>query len=195
MEHLIKTHWRSAERIVHTEAYRWYVPEHDHEDILQDTLMRVIRYWKDGKAKDPNSYYLGAVHLSAKTVVMRLKGYHNGDKRPQALKAKGEQDTRAAGLYQPNPDGESMLLDERIIPTVPSAEDVYLATVPNKRQVALRKAIQSLPDRQRTALTHQFYEELTAAESASKMGISLSEVYTLRSNAMRTVKQRLGVNV
>lgn len=195
MEHLIKTHWRSAERIVHAEAYKWYVPEHDHEDILQDTLLRVIRYWKDGKAEDPSAYYLGAVHLSAKTIVMRLKGYHNGDKRPQALKAKGEQDTRAAGLYQPNPDGESMLLDERILPTVPSAEDVYMATVPTKRQTALRRAVDSLPERQRTALTHQFYEELTAAESASLMGLSLSEVYTLRSNAMRTVKRRLGVNV
>jgi RNA polymerase sigma factor (sigma-70 family) len=199
MEALIKTNWRAAERLVHAEAYRWYVPEHAHEDILQETLARTVRYWKLADAKDPTAYFLGAVYLNAKTVVMRLRGFHNGNKRPQAPKAVGEQATDAVGLYQEPArsrttlfdERDSMLLDERILPTMPSAEDVYLATVPSKRQTALREAVDSLPERQRVVLTHQFYEELSVAESASALGLTISEVSSLRSNAVRTLKRKL----
>jgi RNA polymerase sigma factor (sigma-70 family) len=191
MEQLILKNMRAAERLVHAEAYRWNVPEGDHQDILQETLIRVVKYWKLSDAKDPTAYFLGAVYLNAKTVVMRLRGYHNGNKRPQQTKAAGEQATAAAGLYQPTTEGDTLLLDERILPTVPSAEDVYLATVPTKRQTALRRAVDSLPERQREVLTHQFYEELSVAESASVLGLTTSEVSTLRSNAVRTLKRKL----
>jgi RNA polymerase sigma factor (sigma-70 family) len=190
MEALIKTNWRAAERLVHAEAYRWYVPEHDHEDILQETLARTVRYWKLADAKDPTAYFLGAVYLNAKTVVMRLRGFHNGNKRPQSVQAKGLQFTDPVGLYQ-SASEDDLILDERTLPSMPSAEDVYLATVPSKRQAALREAVDSLPERQRVVLTHQFYEELSVAESALALGLTISEVSSLRSNAVRTLKRKL----
>lgn len=191
MNQLIANHYRSAERIVAAEARRWYLPECNHEDILQDVLARTFQYWKPGKARDLDAFFLSTVRLNAKTVVMRLKGFHNGNKRAQAVKARGEDYTQSVGLYQPLTEGDDLILDERILPTVASAEDVYLATVPTKRQTALRRAIQSLPERQRTALTHQFYEELSVAESASLMGVSVRDVYNLRSNGMRRLKELL----
>lgn len=191
MEQLIKKNLRSAERIVHAEAYKWSLPLCEHEDVLHDTLARVVQYWKPGRARDLDAYFLGAVYLNAKTVVMRLKGYHNGHKRPQAVKAAGVSQTYASGLYQPNDEGDLLLLDERIVPTVPSAEDVYLATVPSKRQVALGRAIQSLPERQRTVLTHQFYEDLSVAESAALLGLTNKQVSEARSAGIMALRRKL----
>jgi RNA polymerase sigma factor (sigma-70 family) len=74
---------------------------------------------------------------------------------------------------------------------MPSAEDVYLATVPSKRQAALREAVDSLPERQREVLNHQFYEELSVAESALALGLTTMEVSAIRSNAVRTLKRKL----
>lgn len=180
-----------AKRVVHAESFKWYIPECDQEDILQSTITNVIQYWKPPAIKDPEAYYLSCLHMQARSVVMRLKGYHNGKKRPQQLKAAGEEATSTVGLYQPTTEGDTLLLDERILPTMPSAEDVYLATVPSKRETALREAVDSLPDRQRVVLTHQFYEELSVAESASALGLTISEVSSLRSNALRALKRKL----
>jgi RNA polymerase sigma factor (sigma-70 family) len=191
MEQIIRQNMRSAERIVRAAAYKWGIPLHEHDDVFQESMARTIQYWKPAKAKDPVAYFLGTVYLDAKTIVMRLKGYHNGNKRPQSVKAAGECSTYSVGLYQPVDEGEILLLDERIMPTVPSAEDVYLATVPTKRQQALRRAVDSLPEFQRVALTHQFYEELSVADSASLMGLTTNEVSTLRSNAVRSLKRRM----
>jgi RNA polymerase sigma factor (sigma-70 family) len=74
---------------------------------------------------------------------------------------------------------------------MPSAEDVYLATVPSKRQAALREAVDSLPERQREVLNHQYYEALSVAESASALGLTSSEVYLARNYALRALKRKL----
>lgn len=192
MDELIKQHWRSAERITQVEARSWNIPECDHEDILQATLAEVVKYWKPDKIKDPEAYYLSAVYMTARTVVIRLAGYHRGNKHPQAAKAKGEQATFATGLYQSSSEeGTDVLLDERILPTVPSAEDVYMATVPSKRQEALRGAIESLAPRQREAVSLRFYEELSLDEVAAQMGLSPSQVSQAISTGLRVLKARL----
>lgn len=190
MDQLIRQNRKRIKRVVEGHAYRWHVPRQDYEDVLQETLLRVVQGWKPS-IKDPQAYFLSSVYMNAHTTMARLKGFHNGKKRPQAVKAVGEQNTYAVGIYQPLDGGDDVLLDERILPTVPSAEDVYMQTVPSKRQTALRTAIDGLPERQRTALTHQFYEELSVADSASLMGTTTTEVYALRTNAMKSLKRKL----
>lgn len=192
MDELIKQHWRSAERITQVEARNWNRPSCEHEDILQSTLAEVVKYWKPDKIKDPEAYYLSAVYMTARTVVIRLAGYHRGNKHPQAAKAKGEQATFATGLYQSSSEeGTDVLLDERILPTVPSAEDVYMATVPSKRQEALRGAIEGLAPRQREAVSLRFYEELSLDEVASRMHLSHAQVTTTLGHAMKNLKVKL----
>lgn len=193
MEQLLRRNWRQARRLAFREAKKWHIPNRDWEDIWQDTLVRVLRYHKDAPAsRDPNLYFLGGVRLNARTVAMRKMGYHNGDKRPQSPQARGESLTNLAGLFQTDEeDDDRMLVDERIMQTVPSAEDAYMATLPNKREVALREAMERLPELQRTVLTHQFYEELSVAESACVLGISRTQVSLARSAGMRKLRDEM----
>lgn len=194
MEQLIKDNRVAAWRTVQARARLWNIPHDQLEDIYQTVVAQVCQEWKPGKAKDPKAYYLSMVYIIARRVIMDMMGYHNGDKKPQSVKAAGEQATKAVGLYRAT-DGESMILDERILQTVPSAEDVYLATVPTKRQVQLRTTVQSLPEPHRTALVQQFYDELSVAESATKMGKTDKEVRMLRSAAMRMLRRNMAANV
>lgn len=193
MEHLIRQNKKRIKRVVEGHAYRWYVPRQDYEDVLQETLLRVVQGWKPS-IKDPQAYFLSSVYMNAHTTMARLKGFHNGKKRPRQVKAVGEESTYAVGLYQPLDGGDDVLLDERILPTVASAEDVYMAKLPTRRQTALREAIDGLPEPQRTAMREQVYEELSVAESASSMGISNVQVSLLRSSGTAMLKRRLSPN-
>lgn len=192
MDELIKQYWVQIGWLVRAEARRWHTSEEDMEDVFQDTVARILRYPpKMERAKSPEKYFLGYVQLNAKTVIMTLRGYHNGDKRPQSVKAEGEQNTKPAGLYQPNPEGDSSLMDERILPLVPSAEDTYLATLPNKRQEALRGALETLPERQRTAVTLRYYEALSVDEVASEMGLTVRQAYNALGAGMALLRKQL----
>jgi RNA polymerase sigma-70 factor (ECF subfamily) len=61
------------------------------------------------------------------------------------------------------------------------------------RQLAARvdAALQALPERQRTALVLCHYEDLSMAEAAAAMQISVEAVESLLSRARRSLKQRL----
>ena len=192
MDQLLLDNWKSAQRIVNAESRKWFIPEHDRDDVFQETMARVLRYPHDSsKARDPEAFLMTYVRMNARTVLARLRGYHNGDKRPRSPKAVGEQGTMPVGLYQTFIDGVSGLLDERILPTVASAEDAYMASLPSKRQQALRAAVETLPERVRLAVVHQYYEELSVAESAVILGVSHKQVYDLRSEGTRALKRRL----
>jgi RNA polymerase sigma factor (sigma-70 family) len=194
MDQLLRKNWQPARHIAYAEAHKWRFPDHDFDDVFQDTLERFLRYHKPADvARDTDKYFLGGIYLNAKTVAMRRRGFHNGKARPQSAQAAGEQVTDAVGLFRPIEDGDNdlMLVDERILQTVPSAEDVYMATVPNKRQAALRAAIDGLPDLQRTVLLQQYYEELSVADSARLLGMPEAAVASARAEGMRKLRNRL----
>jgi RNA polymerase sigma factor (sigma-70 family) len=189
MEQLIEKYWASTERLVYAEAYKQGVPVSTVGDVLQETLIRLLRYPpKMESAKDPKQFFLGAVRRNAMQVIYKMQGLRKD--RP-AVKEQGLRNTFEVGLFQELTDGETSLMDERMLPTVPSAEDAYLSTIPNRRQAALREAIGSLPELQRMALTHQFYEELSVAESASLLRVSETAVQNARAAGMRKLKTRL----
>jgi RNA polymerase sigma factor (sigma-70 family) len=189
MDQLIEKHWRSAARIVRAEARRYSVPPSELEEVLQDTLLRMVRYPKAlANARDESKFFSTFVGMNARTVLRDRAGYHNGTK---SAKASGLQATYAVGLYRPAQDGDSNYMDERILPSMASAEDVYFSSLPSKRQEKLREAIESLPEPQRTAMTHQVYEELSQAQSASLMGVSQGLVSYYRVEGTKALKKIL----
>lgn len=168
----------------------------DEQDVFQDTMTRLLRYPPDvSKSRDPKETFLMAVYTNARCVLMDLQGYHNGGRGKRSYKAEGQLNTKPAGLFQTvdryRPDRHTGLMDERILPPVASAEDVYMASVPSRRQQALWDAIETLPERQRVAMTHQYYDELSVAESAERMGVTVQEVYAARGEGMRSLKRKL----
>jgi RNA polymerase sigma-70 factor (ECF subfamily) len=52
-------------------------------------------------------------------------------------------------------------------------------------------AIAALPDRQKAALSLCYYEELSCAEAAGVLGVSISTMESLLVRARRTVRARL----
>lgn len=189
MEQLIERHWGSARRIVRAEARRYAVPPSELEEVFQDTLLRMVQYPKVlSNARDVDRFFPAFVGMNVRTVLRDRAGYHNGTK---SAKVAGLQATYAVGLYRPAQDGDTDYMDERILPSMASAEDVYFSSLPNKRQEALREAIESLPERQRVAMTHQVYDELTQAQSAALMGVSSGLVSYYRVEGTKALKKIL----
>jgi RNA polymerase sigma factor (sigma-70 family) len=193
MEQLIREHWKSARRIVYAQHRRWHLPAVDREDVFQDTMARLVRRPPDlSKAKDPGELFLAAVHRNARNALLDVQGYHNVGRDGQSRRVQGEVSTMPVGLYQAgNPADVKSILDERILPSMASAEDVYMSSLPSKRQVTLQEAIENLPERQRIALTHQVYDELSVDESAKLMGLTVTQVYQARGEGMRNLKKKL----
>jgi RNA polymerase sigma factor for flagellar operon FliA len=57
---------------------------------------------------------------------------------------------------------------------------------------ALRTAVASLPERQRTVVVGCYFEEKSTVDMARRMGVSQSRVSQLRSEALRSLRRSLG---
>lgn len=193
MELLIRN-LETARAVSYKEARKWFFQDSELEDIFQGTCARVLQYPPDLEdVRDHDAFMVAHVRFHARTVAMRLRGFHNGEKRPQAVKAKGEQDTEAVGLYQHVDQEETdMIYDERILPTMPSAEDAYMATLPRAPRKDIRGAMEGLTERQRTAVTLKFYEELDEADIAIKMGLTPKQVSNALSQGLYRMRNALG---
>jgi RNA polymerase sigma factor (sigma-70 family) len=194
MDQLTKEHMKIARRVTRAQARRWKVPGQEYEDILQEVLARLVRYPpKKVVSNDQGATFGKLVRMNANWVLLDMHGLRHGKNQYKTEKARvaGLQATRSVGLYQPNPEGEAHLLDERILPSMASAEDVYMASVPSAREERLWRAIQDLPEFQREVVTDQFYEELSVAASASRLGVTEGEIASARTAAMRKLKRQL----
>lgn len=70
----------------------------------------------------------------------------------------------------------------------PTPEDVLLGQSTRDR---VWRALQALPARQREALVLSYYQDLSNADAASAMQISVDAVESLLARARRTLKERL----
>lgn len=59
--------------------------------------------------------------------------------------------------------------------------------------VAIRRAVASLPDRQRRALVLRFFSDLSVAQTAAAMDVSESAVWSLTYRAMQTLRDRFDI--
>jgi RNA polymerase sigma factor (sigma-70 family) len=193
MDEAMRSYRKPAERIIRSEAHKWYIlNEADQEDVIQDTLARILQYPPDlSVARDVKNYYLSHILMNAKVVIMRRRGYHNGEKRAQSAKAAGEQATSPIGLYQVSTERETDIIDERILPPVASAEDTYMASLPSKRQEDLRGAIERLAPNQRTALVLRYYEELSVEDVALAMNVTYDQASRTLADGMRNLRKQL----
>ena len=189
MEQLIVTHWKDARRTVESVAVKYGLPHHEWDDLVQDTLYQILKH--PPKAVPSTRYLMGAVKKQAFQKLYEQQGLKVGHQGQNVL---GRRRTAAAGLFQPlgsNDKLETGVMDERMLPPVASAEDVFMASLPSGRQLALRKAIDQLPDLQRTAMVLRYYEELSVPQVASEMGVTHGQASYYLEEGMKQIKRKL----
>jgi RNA polymerase sigma-70 factor (ECF subfamily) len=143
-------------------AHRVYGDPAEAEDIAQDVFIRVWKYAGSWKKDDAK------VDTWLHRIVLNVC-----------------RDRLSAGHRQHEVGG--MELDMEADPG-PTPEDALAGQATRDR---VWKALQALPDRQREALVLTYYQELSNAEAAGAMQISVEAVESLLARARRALKRRL----
>jgi len=135
---------------------------HVAEDLVQETLCRVLRQWRSFRGD-----------ASFKTWMLGILMNLDRDRR------------RTLRAHQP--------LDEDVeIEMAPAPMEIAVA---HEMHVAVRTAVDRLPERQREVAVLSWGEGLVAREVASVLGITEANVYTNLHLARKRLAQALGLNV
>ena len=86
---------------------------------------------------------------------------------------------------------EALKKDRPFDPESPDSERPDAIYETGEREAAIRKALDALPDKQKTALLLRRYEELSYGEIAAAMGTSVSAVEALLFRARETLRKTL----
>lgn len=84
-------------------------------------------------------------------------------------------------------EGESRLLEEML----PDDDDVFATVAEGLAQEHLQRAIERLPDRERTVIVRHFLEGITFRQIGEEIGISESRAYQLHVQALKRLRDRL----
>jgi RNA polymerase sigma factor (sigma-70 family) len=69
--------------------------------------------------------------------------------------------------------------------------ELILKQIAEQNEIALSRAIQSLPEKQREIIVNRFYNNLSAEQISSKMSLSIDSTYTLLSRAVRELRKNI----
>ena len=145
----------------------------DGEEIIQEAFLRLWRYapkWQEGGAKFTTWFYRVILNLSIDH--KRKTGKWAGKTMP---------------LVRQDDDGEETTLD--------LADDGEAADDGLQRQeqaATVQEAVANLPERQRTAITLCYFQELSNREAAEIMEINIKALESLLSRGRRGLQQSLG---
>ena len=135
------------------------------EDVAQETFMRVWKqapHWREGEARFDTWLHRVAMNLCYDRLRMRRE-------TPDDTAA----DTLADDGELERPGGPEAALEAR------------------QHGARVREALAALPARQREALVLTYYQELSNAQAASLMGLSVDALESLLVRARRSVRARL----
>jgi len=186
-DELIKTYWADIVRVTGYEAYRWRVDQGDVDDILQSTLQSLYEspVHLEG-ARDVESLFIGSVLTHVKQVLWRYRGFRSNGKIVGRVQLDNE--SSPVGLFQPLESEGSKMIDDRMLPLMPSAEDEYFH---EHRYDALWANVDGLGGRQAEAVALRYREALSVAEIAAQMGLTELQVQRAVSEGLRKLRQKL----
>lgn len=189
---LIEAHYKKIRQASRAEARRWYTNHQDYEDIIQSTFLNLLLYPMDKEGiRDEERYVNTVTRQRAARVLFDHVGFSHRPGGKKTYRAQGEIRTVSVGLYQPFNPAEPLALDERILPAMASAEDVFFASLPTKKQELLHAEIEKLAPRQREALVLRFYNEMEVPAIAEEMGLSYDQTSRAIAEGLRSLRKRL----
>jgi len=142
-------------------------PMSDEEDVLQEVYLKVLRHWRcwEPPTPEPPEPWLGT--LIANTVRDALR----------ARRAELRERARTQSLADHDPDDGRA----RMLCTLVECED----------QHRLQRAVEELPDGERTAIRMYYIEGLTDREIGERLDLSPGGARKLRQRALARLRQRL----
>jgi RNA polymerase sigma factor (sigma-70 family) len=186
-DEMLQEHYSAAARTVAAEARRWRVNPDDVEDIFQRTMAKIVQYPIDFTgARNPEGLFFSSVKRACQRELYTYRGFRGNGKSTGVSKAK--RDTFAAGLFQALDREDANVLDERMLPLMPSAEDAFFH---DHRFDALWDAVDGLSPLQRTTMTLRYREELDVADIALRLGISEQKVNWTVAEGLRKLRRRM----
>jgi RNA polymerase sigma-70 factor (sigma-E family) len=143
---------------------------HSAEDLLQTALAKAYLSW--GKLRDPRAAdgYVRSIMVNEHTSWWR---------RAWRRREQTTDDTP-----EPRPDGGSAAAGFGNV----SVDQTQLAA----ERDAMWTLVQSLPPKQKAAVVLRFYEDLSEAETARVLGVSVGTVKSQTSRAVAHLRERLG---
>lgn len=192
MSQALLEHLPLVRKVVNKEVWRWRIPAHDREDIFQETCFKLVKYpVPEGPNINVEAFLTTAARQQASHALGDYRGFSSNTPGTRTIRGEGEYKTFPVGLYQAPTTEMDFIMDERILPSMASAEDVFFASLPTRRQEALREAIEGLSPRQRDVMKLRFYEELSVAAVASKLGLSYDEVSNAIEGGLKALRRKL----
>ncbi len=152
---------RRHTRRFHAAAYRMCGDGTESEDIVQDAFLKLWEKPQSWNAAKGVKFTTWFYRVVTNLAIDRMR-------KKKAL-----------------PAGDAM---ERMVDTAPGQDQ---ALYEKQRENALEQAVQSLPERQKTALNLCFYEELSNREAADIMGVSVKALESLLIRAKAALKDEL----
>lgn len=167
------------------ECVKSSVDPKDVEDIVQETMVKLWNRFDDltGTVRDnENSWLLACVKRETYFQILEFKGMHNYGRETAKQKISFLNSVELSDF------APETLTSVAASDFSPSAEDVFFYT---HRHDFLWDAVDSLPALQRDCLTLRYYNEMSRASIADKLGISVRGVETYIQAGKRALQRSL----
>lgn len=161
-------------------AYLLTGDRHAAEDLVQTALAKLYLSWDRVQSRDLVDGYVRRILVNENSSLWR-RAWKRREITTDELPERA-----ASGGVWPDPHDPAATSGQ---PSIPPS--VQLSVQASARRAALWEFVQTLPRRQRAVVVLRYYEDLTEAEVAEVLGISVGTVKSQSSRALAALRQRV----
>lgn len=181
VERLVRDNRKLVDYMVNRYLKRYYVGSMERDDLVSWGMMGLVnaaRAWDPARSRSFSTLACRAIER------MIIRGV-NREWHPDRESSNVSLDSLISGN-----SGEGG--DDRFVDQLPADENVERRMVDTERDVALRTALQTLPEEQRTLIERHYFREESVENIARDLGISRQGVYSREKAIFKQLRERLG---
>jgi len=180
VERLVNANRKLVDYMVNRYLKRYYVGTMERDDLVSWGMMGLVnaaRAWDPRRSRSFSTLACRAIER------MIIRGV-NREWRPDKEQGNVSLDQLISGQHG---DG-----DERFVDQLPADENVERQLLRSERDIALRSALGSLTEEQRTLIERHYFQEESVERIARDLGISRQGVYSREKAIFKQLRERLG---